>query len=215
VTAPWRVASALALFVITGGCGAAERVQAAPGSGVDAPKPSAGQFPDDERALLRFRSARFKLTVPLPDGRAWRIDDHTHRELVATHAGTHSTVTAYAFLEPQLVNRQRCEERARELGLVPTAPLQTVEDAVTVGPGAFDTRVWVALEASKEGGPLTGHLLAFGAYIHKCIVFHFASEVSTDRDEPLLSSRLAVARLRIFGGLAVEPFDEPPRDRLP
>jgi hypothetical protein len=112
------------------------------------------------------------------------------------------------------MSRQKCEERARELKLVPGPELQTLEDAVKVFPDAFDTRVWVALQpgASAEQ-PVVGHVLAFGGFLRKCLFFHFASEVPSARYESVLSSRLAVARLRIFGGLDVDSVAEVPRSR--
>jgi len=193
--------------------GEAPRVQAATTNEVSPQSsPGAASFSEDDAAFKRFHSVRFKLFIPLPDRVAWRIDDHLRREFVAVHPPTHSTLVLYEFMEPELVNRAKCETFTRELGFVPPGELRTVEDLATVGPEAYDTRVWVALRTG--GGPgasLEGHVFAFGAYVHKCLFFHFSSEVASDRDEPVLSSRLAVARLRILGGLTVEPFDEPPR----
>jgi len=171
---------------IVGACGAAEPSVQAPTAGPVAPSTGPVVFADDG-ALKRFRSNRFRVSIPLPDGRTWKIDDHTRPELVARHAPTSSSLTLYS----------------------------SVEDQATVGPDAYDTRIWVALSAGRAAGaPLVGHVFAFGAYIHKCLFFHFASEVASDRFEDALSSRLATARLRIFGGLALEAFDEPPRDKV-
>lgn len=93
---------------------------------------------------LRFRSARFELSVPFPDGRAWRIDDHRGPYLVATHPATSSTFTLGLWSETELMNRQRCEAAARAKGLVEDAELQTVADEVIVGPGQYDTHITVA-----------------------------------------------------------------------
>jgi hypothetical protein len=178
-------------------------------------------FPEDDKPLKRFHSARFKLSIPLPDGPAWKIDDHTRPQLVATHAPTSSKLTLMTVIEPELMNRQKCEARARESGLVPgdgvgdggTGALRTVEDEVTIGPEAYDTRVWVTLQpGGKAGASLRGHVFAFGAYVRKCLFVHYESEVSTDKQEDVLSARLATARVRIVGGLGLEPFDEPRRE---
>jgi hypothetical protein len=206
-----RFAFGLTVVLLAGGCAAGAPV-VAPAS-ADRPSPVAS-FPDDDRALRRFRSVRFHLSIPLPDGEGWRIDDHSHRELVATHAATRSKLVVYSFLEPELMNRRLCEARARELGLVPQGELRTVEDGPTVGPDGYDTRVWVALQPGRApGAPLGGHVFAFGAFVRKCFVFHYASEVGSDVDDAVLSSRLATARLRILRGIVVEPFDEPPREK--
>jgi hypothetical protein len=171
-----------------------------------------GEFPDEPRALLRYRSVRFHLSIPLPDGRAWTIDDHTTSLLVARHPPTRSTLSVGTFTEPQLVNRQKCEERAREQGLVTLRDPRTLEDQAIIGPDAYDSRLWVALEAGASAErPLMGHVLLFGAFVRKCLFAHYATEVASERDEPLLTSRLAVARLRILAGIEVLPFDQPPR----
>jgi hypothetical protein len=116
------------------------------------------------------------------------------------------------FTDPELVSRQKCEERARDRNLVPGGTLTTVEDSVVSGPEDFDTRVWVALEpGATSEAPLVGHVLAFGGFLRKCLVFHFSSAVDSARDEDVLSERLAVARTRILAKIALDPFDQAPR----
>lgn len=179
-----------------------------PASNVDTSRPGAGVFPEDERAWPRFHSTRFRMSVPLPDGKSWKIDDHTRPELFATHAPTRSKLTMYASAEPELMNRARCEARARERGLLPTRDMKPIEDTVTVGPEAYDTRVLVAVDASSDPkAPLIGHVLLFGAFIRRCLFLHFETAVPTNssRDEEELSSRLAIAKVRILGGLTLDP----------
>jgi hypothetical protein len=159
---------------------------------------------------LRFHSSRFELSLPLPDGHGWRIDDHSSPFLVATHRVTHSTVTTGIFALPDLTNRQRCEAAARERGLVPAGPLATVEQAVTVGPGAYDTQWLVALDTRRTVP--TGHVFLFGAYVRKCLFAHFETELATGEDEATLSSKLAIARLQILGAITLEAFDQPHRE---
>lgn len=180
---------------------------------VAAPVSSEPDFPNEPRAtLLRYHSARFKLSVPLPDGHAWTIDDHHERALVARHAPTRSTLTVLTWSEPELVNRQKCQARATETGLLALHDPSVIEDQTTIGPDAFDSRIWIALEAgATPGAPLAGHALLVGGFIRKCLFVHYATTVSGERDEPVLTSRLAVARLRILGGIQMEPFDEPVR----
>jgi hypothetical protein len=178
------------------------------------PPPAEGEFPSEPHALLRYHSLRFDLTVPLPDGRTWKIDDHHERALVARHAPTHSTLTLLTFTEPELMSRQKCEARATEMGLLALHDPHTIEDLTTVGPDAFDSRIWIALEAGASGSAaLVGHAILVGGYVHKCLLVHYATEVSSEKDESLLTSRLAVARLRILAGVQMDPFDEAPRAR--
>jgi hypothetical protein len=161
----------------------------------------------DTRPLPRYHSKRLALSLPLPDGSHWRIDDHSRPELVATHAATRSRVVLAIFRTEDLVGRAQCEAMARDRKLVPEGELHTLEDEVTVTQQAFDTRVWVAL---RPGGapdrPLAGHVMAFGGFLRKCYVFAFSTEVTGAADEGELSSRLAYARARILGGLEMDPF---------
>jgi hypothetical protein len=149
------------------------------------------------------------MTVPLPDGKAWRIDDHSQPELHAVHDPTRSRLVVVTWNEHELMNRTRCEERARNRGLVPgdpRAPLQTVEDTNTIAPEAFDTRIWVAIRPGKNAeAPVGGHVFAFGSYIRRCLFVHFESEVPSAKDEEVLSSRLALVKVRLVGAIALDP----------
>jgi len=163
-----------------------------------------------------FHSKRFALTVPLPEPRNWAVDDHSQRELVVRHAATRSMVQLYTSNEPSLVNRQRCEERARNLGLVPSGNMTTVDDETTIGPGAYDTRVWVTiLPGATDRDPIVGHLFAFGGYVRKCLFFHFKTEIASARDESALSARLALVRTRVLGAVALDEFDNLPKEAPP
>lgn len=185
------------------------------------PPPAArrsAEYPTDDKAWGRFHSRRFQLTVPLPDGRAWRIDDHSRPSLFAAHEATQSKLWLLATREGELVNRQKCEARARELGWVPAGPLATIQDEVTTGPEAYDSRVWVAIDAGKPGGALEGHVYLFGGSIRRCLVVHLATRVASAAEEDVLSSRLAAASARVIRGIALDPprtsdDAEVPRDK--
>jgi hypothetical protein len=211
--APW-LAFRLAFSGAVGCGGEAPTVQTANIS--HAVTPPARPFPEAAEAWGVYRSPRFRMTIPLPETASWKVDDKTHAELVATDASLRSTLTIMTEIEPSLVNHQACEARARTLGLVSDGALQTVEDTLTVGPEAYDTRIRVGVE--KGVGPdkrLVGHVFAFGAYVTKCLVFHLATEVSSDEDEETLSQRLAIARVRILGGLKVSELGSVPRGKSP
>jgi hypothetical protein len=167
--------------------------------------PVAQRYPTEDASWGRYHSKRFQLSFPLPDGKAWRIDDHSRPSLFALHEATSSRVWVQATQEDELVNRQKCEARARELGWVASTKLTTVEDETTIGPEAYDSRIWVALDAAKPGGAIEGHVYLFGAFIRRCLLVHVATTVPSAKDEDVLSERLALARARIVRGLTIDP----------
>jgi hypothetical protein len=165
--------------------------------------------------VVRYRSHRFSLSLPLPGGRAWRIDDHSQPALVATHAPTRSRLVVSVFSADQLVGRTQCEDLARSHKLVPDdgGGGRTVEDHVAITQETFDTRIQVTLEPGNGSDrSLGGRVTAFGGFLRKCFAFVYTTNVDAVTDEAILSSRLAVARTRILGGLELEPFDVVPRD---
>jgi len=179
---------------------------------VPATAPAATPHDDLTGPLPRYRSKRLHLSLPLPDGHAWRIDDHSQPELVATHAASRSRVLVSVFNAGALVGRAQCEDLARERKLVPGGELRPLEDETTFTQGTFDTRIEVALAPQGPEGGLRGHVLAFGGFLRKCYVFVYSTEVSSASDESTLASRLALARSRVLGGLELDPFDSVARD---
>jgi hypothetical protein len=167
--------------------------------------PNAPDFPAGEGSWGKFHSKRFQLTVPLPDGRAWKIDDHHGPELVATHEPTSSRLTLVLTQEEELMNRQRCEERARARGWATKPTLTTVEDQIHVGPDAYDSRVWVAIDAAGgQSGAVEGHVYLFGAFLRRCLLVHLSTTVPSSRQEEVLASRLAIGEARIVKAIALD-----------
>ncbi len=204
------------LIVLASWAAAACAAPSHPAAAAVQPASQAAGFPQDDQPLPRYRSRRLALALPLPDGRAWRIDDHSRPELVATHAPTRSRLVVSVFSVNELVGRAQCEELARSRKLVPESDPKServVEDQVAITQQTFDTRVEVVLETGN--GPdraLGGRVMAFGGFLRKCYAFVYSTEVDAASDEAVLSSRLAVVRARVLGGLELEPFDAVPRE---
>ncbi len=200
--------SVLALAVMA--CGpAAPPAESASTGGAE---PPSAPFPESASDWTPVHSGRFGMNIPLPHARGWVLDDHSRAELVAVDRATQSSVVVLRELEPDLVNHTMCEARARKLGLVPERATRTIEDVVTTGPEAFDTRVRVALDArGGANGPLVGHVFAFGAYVRKCLFVLFTTSVASERDEATLSQRLAVARVKLVAGITIDELDTVPR----
>jgi len=192
-------------------CGAAEpSVQTA---NVGTQGASIAPFPEDNAAWTSVHSSRFALTVPLPNASGWRVDDSSRSELVAVDSMTHSTLVLMREVQHDLMNHAKCEERAKYLALEPERAMKTIEDVVLVGPEAYDTRILVEIEPRSSEGVLVGHLFAFGAYV-RCLFLHLTTAVPSERDEETLSQRLAVARVRMLGGIRVDELEAVPREIL-
>jgi hypothetical protein len=211
----------LLLFLFVAGCGSSQstpRNANGESGGANATPPRPPQFATDDAGVGRFHSKRFQVSFPLPDGKTWKIDDHSKPELVATHAPTSSSVMVVATNEEDLMNRARCETRARELGHVPKGDLTTVENEVMTHPDAYDSRVWVALDAGRPGGAVDGHVFLFGSFLRRCLIVRVTTTVPSAKDLDVLSSRLAIVRGQVIRGLKVDPLrttDDAsvPRDR--
>ena len=163
--------------------------------------------------MPRFHSTRFSVSLPLPDGHDWRIDDHKTKLLRATHEPTHSLVELVVWREDKLVNHAMCEARARELGYVTDVEADTIESPIESVPEGWDTRLWVGVETSpRDPSHVTGHLMAFGSMMRKCLYFHFATIAPRD-DPDAISTRLAFARVRILHEMKLDSIEEVPRER--
>jgi hypothetical protein len=180
---------------------------------VEAQEASTAPFPEDGPSWGGLHSARFAMTIPLPKPGEWRVDDSSRAELVAVDKVTRSTLVVLREREHELVNHAKCEARAKALALEPERRMKVVEDVVLTGPEAYDTRVLVEIEPRGTEGALVGHLFAFGAYVQRCLIVHMTTAVPSERDEETLSQRLAVARVKLLGGIQVDELEAVPREK--
>ena len=188
-------------FAVLGaiGCGG---TAAPPPAHPEAAKP----FSTLDSAWGRFHSNRFLLSLPLPEGKAWRIDDHKTAALVATHPPTRSTVTVRSLLSSELMNRGKCEDLAREIGDLPAnANFNPIDDQVVSQPAGFDSRTWIAIEVpSPAHKTWVGHAYLFAAQLHRCLLVHFSTEIALETEQDALMSRLIMAQTKLFPRIAVD-----------
>lgn len=156
--------------------------------------------------MARFHSTRFDMSVPLPDGKSWRIDDHHAPVMRATHEATRSIVELAIWREEELVNRSMCEKRAYEKHLIQEPAGEEISTELVGIPTGWDTGVWIG--ADHDDKTVTGQLVAFGAFIHKCLAFRFETKADL-KDATTVSDRLAFVRLRVFGDLQPDTFTVP------
>ncbi len=198
--------------LVLAACGSNEATTAPAQAAPDVASSSPG-LPLDAKGWGDVHSARYALTVRLPDAKRWVVVKSQKDLFTAAHVPSHSALQVGAFAEDQLVNRAMCEARARDLGLVPKgmAAATTIEDESFVSAQGFDTRAWVSMRPGPKEGELTGDLFAFGAHVRKCLFVHFATIVASEREADVLSERLAAARLHILGDLRLDEIEAVPR----
>lgn len=188
---------AVLISSLLGGCAPSERPQKA-----EAPETSAKPSPSasagardamaDEARWGEFPSKRFGLRLPLPDGHAWRIDDHTGRFLVAINASTESELAVRLWREDEVVNRQRCEAKARVLRKLPERTgAELVDRRAALVPAEFDTVVETfVVPAKAQGQAITAFALAFGGLERKCFAYVFTTRAAGAGAEQAVGDRL-------------------------
>lgn len=157
---------------------------------------------------------RHAVMLPLPNGHDWKIDDHTRPELVAVHPGSNSRVSLRLINDAgELMNRAKCEEKAIQDKFVKDLRVSVVEEQEGIDKDGWDAHVLVAVEKGKDD--LVGHVLSFSSFIRKCLWFHFETHTKLEGSEIELSDRLALARTKILGTLALDMFQAVPREKQP
>jgi hypothetical protein len=160
-----------------------------------------------------YKSERFEVRLPLPDGRAWRIDDHRDPWLTATHAASASTLLVRSWTEDGRASRARCEERARLWRKLPDgAGAEILQDRALDAPAGFDTHVLVGLVAGKPGAPIDAFAVAFGAQRHRCFAWAYTTSAAGPGAERVLGERLAAM---VEGSLAKAAIDDGLAPRIP
>ncbi|MBK9262593.1 MAG: hypothetical protein IPM54_22660 [Polyangiaceae bacterium] len=167
-----------------------------------------------------YASTRFNFSLPLPDGASFRIDDHTDRWLVATHASASSTLLVRVWREYEMMSRGACEDRARLYRTLPErmGDVFVEQKRIDVPPG-HDTIVDVYVRERGETPRIEGTVLAFGGWARRCFAFVY---VTRDDDEHAVAARLSTivhgTLLRMTFGTSVVPKQKPPelesRERL-
>jgi hypothetical protein len=166
-----------------------------------------------------FVSKRFGVRVPLPDGRAWRIDDHAENWLVATHTPSGSVLLLRAWRQDAVVNRQRCEDTARLWRKLPERDRAEIvtRKAVKVPPD-FDTVVEVGVVPSPgqvkgANAVIDAFAMAFGGWAHRCFAYVFTTSARGQAAEEVAGERLGTMVQGSLEKLVFESDLEPQIER--
>jgi hypothetical protein len=199
-----------ASFVFISACGSlpepAAQVAPAP-----AEPPSAKTF--DGTAWATFHSKRFELSLRLPDGRAWRIDDHRSPWLRAAHEGTRSKIALRSWREDENVTRAGCYARAR--GWEPSLPDLEASRLLDDGVRPLDSqnaRVVVGLAGDGETPSVGGFVVAIVGEIRRCLLVAYETEAKGPAAEGEVADRLAIIADRLLPTVKLDQSLAPSRE---
>jgi hypothetical protein len=160
-----------------------------------------------------FHSKRFELSLRLPDGKAWRIDDHRSPWLRATHDGTRSKIALRGWREEENVTRGGCYARAR--GWDPTLPdldaSRLLDDAVRPL-DAQSARVIVGLVGAAEAPSIAGFVLAIVGDVRRCLLVAYQTEAQGPAAEGDVADRLAIVADRLLPTIKLDQRFAPSRE---
>jgi hypothetical protein len=208
---PFALFSVVVWFVLSVGLGACQTTTPAPHAVAPVTQKRA-KPPESKRndalaggtAFKTFSSARFNLSLALPDNQAFKIEDQKTSWFVAEHTPTGSSVLVRSWREYELMNRVSCEERARLHKDLPGRERGTVIDDRRIDiPSQHDTMVEVRLREQTESPRYVGTVLAFGGWARHCFAFVFAT---TNDDKKIVIARLSTI---VHGTLEHMKFDDP------
>jgi len=138
-----------------------------------------------------FVSKRFGLRLPLPNGKSWKIDDHSSKWLEAKEPVESSSLLVRVWRDENRMTRDKCEATARSLRQLPIRDGVDLVDSQRIDlPAGFDTQLDVALMDDKKGG-FFGFVLAFGGLGRRCFAYVYATHTSGRGADQAVGDRLA------------------------
>jgi hypothetical protein len=204
-----RVAGVASLVIA--GCGGA------PPPAAEVP-PAATAAPSSSRSFdgagwATFHSKRFELSLRLPDGPAWKIDDHRSPWLRATHDGTRSKIALRSWREEENVTRGGCYARAR--GWDPNLPdldaARVLDDGVRPVMNQ-NARVVVGLGGDPDAASIGGFVLAIVGEVRRCLLVAYQTEAVGPAAEGDVADRLAIVADRLLSTIKLDQSFAPSRD---
>jgi hypothetical protein len=173
----------------------------------------------DGAAWGTFHSKRFELSLRLPDGSAWRIDDHRSPWLRATHGGTRSKIALRSWREDENVTRGACYARARawDPSLPDLDASRLLDDAVRPL-DAQSARVIVGLAVPPQDAPadatsIGGFVLAIVGDVRRCLLLAYETEANGPAAEGDVADRLAIVANRLLPTIKLDQSFAPSRER--
>jgi hypothetical protein len=209
-----RVAAAIGCAIVVVGCGASAPAPSSP----PGPAPAAPAEASFEGTRWgTYHSRRFELSLGLPDGSSWKIDDHHSPWMRAGHEATRSTLLLRSWSEDQNVTRKACYARAREWE--PALPdidvLTLIDDGMRKVMGDKDARVAVGVVPPGAPEATTGgFVVAIVGSVRRCLVVAFQTQAGGPAAGDEVAGRLALVADRLVPSLKLDQSFAPSREPL-
>jgi hypothetical protein len=161
-----------------------------------------------------FHSARFELSLDLPDGAAWRVDDHKTPWLVAIHERTRSTLQVRSWNEDRPATKHRCYERVRQWkqGLPDIDTAHAIGDELRHLDAGVEARMVSGIDVPEGSPNISGYAIAVGTLVRKCIVIIYQTEASRPSGPAALADRLAVVSETVMAKVRFDRMLSPVRE---
>jgi hypothetical protein len=201
---------AAASFIFIFACGSAPQ-PAAEAAQVESSPTLSPTF--DGAPWATFHSKRFELSLRLPDGPAWRIDDHKSPWLRATHEKTRSKIVLRSWREDENVTRGGCYARAR--AWEPNLPDLDASRLVDDGVRSLDSqsaRVIVGLAGQADAPSIGGFVLAIVGEVRRCLLIAYETEAQGPAAEGQVADRLAIVADRLLPAIKLDQSFAPSRE---
>lgn len=207
------VAAAIVCAIVVVACASAPAPPPgpAPAASADAPASFEGS------RWGTYHSKRFELSLGLPDGSSWKIDDHHSPWMRAGHEATRSRLVLRSWSEDQNVTRKACYARAREWepALPDLEVLTLIDDGMRKLMGDKDARVAVGVVPPGAPGAMTGgFVVAVVGSVRRCIVVAFQTQAGGPAAGDEVAGRLALVEGRLLPSLKLDQSFAPSREPL-
>jgi hypothetical protein len=156
------------------------------------------------------------MSLGLPDGSAWKIDDHRSGWLRATHEPTRSALLVRAWSEGENVTRKACYARAREWesGLPDLEAQPLIDDQMRSLLGYRDA-ARVAVGVLVRGGTESatgGFVVAIVGEVRRCVLVAYETEASGAAAQDEVADRLAIVTDRLLPSMKLDQSFTPSRE---
>lgn len=141
-------------------------------------------------------SARFSVTVSLPERKDWQIEDVREPWWTARHAGSSSELAVKTWRTSRLSRREDCQKQValwRPKAPNPeAAPATVVDRRALESPAGYQTELVIGVRKSAQPGEIEGYALAVGHTLGQCYAALYTTRASGGNAEATVGERLAL-----------------------